>query len=138
MQINPITSPIACAYPHYGGRCRVAADRSRPGGTPPGPRCGAFSIRGTDAALIERGAVAYADTRFAQCDVRRFLTGLSNGATRNRPPLPHNGEDQSLFRLVLEAVHGFLRIRSGVLVAFMSVLPSASSRWSPIASPATS
>jgi hypothetical protein len=38
------------------------------------PRCGEFSISDTDAALVEQGALAYADMRFAERDGRRFLT----------------------------------------------------------------
>ena len=73
MQTNPMTNPIPCACPHCGGAAELqptVGDRADFAC----PRCGEFSISGTDAALIERGELAYADMRFAERDGRRFLT----------------------------------------------------------------
>src|SRR3954454_10019162 len=73
MQTNPMTSPTPCACPHCGGAAELQptlGDRADFAC----PRCGEFSISGTDAALIEQGALAYADMRFAERDGRRFLT----------------------------------------------------------------
>src|SRR3954453_1873053 len=79
MQTNPRTSPIPCACPHCGGAAELqptAVDRADFAC----PRCGEFSISGTDAALIEQGALAYADMRFPGRDGRALLTRPSQPA----------------------------------------------------------
>jgi hypothetical protein len=71
---KPRAQPHPLRLPALRGRSRVAADRRRPGELRLS-RCGEFSISGTDAALIERGELAYADMRFVERDGTRFLTG---------------------------------------------------------------
>jgi tRNA(Ile2) C34 agmatinyltransferase TiaS len=54
MQTNPTASPIPCACPHCGGAAELQptiGDREDFAC----PRCGEFSISGTDAALVDRG-----------------------------------------------------------------------------------